>query len=270
MPAVYKITNVQSNQMYVGSTINIEQRKTQHFSSLRNNSHHCVFLQRAFNKYKEDNFVFEVVALFESEDTCREFEQLVLDEAYDSLYNTSKTAGGGDLISYHPDKEAIIQKRTVTQKNRTDNMTAEERKTFYGKFGRDNGMFGKNHSEETKKLMSEIGTQRYLKNGHALKDKTFEEIYGEDKALKLRGNLSELASKRTGDKNPFYGKTHSEETKKKMSEYRKANPLKANSRKVNVEGTVYSSCTEAAEAIGVSRSLIAYRVKSDKYNYSYC
>ncbi len=50
---------------------------------------------------------------------------------------------------------------------------------------------------------------------------TYEVFYGEDRAKELKHKLSENAKSRTGDKNPFYGKTYTNDTKKIISEANK-------------------------------------------------
>ena len=58
---VYKITNLINNKFYVGSSINLKQRKHAHFYSLKLGKHKSPYLQNAFNKYGIENFVFEVI-----------------------------------------------------------------------------------------------------------------------------------------------------------------------------------------------------------------
>ena len=55
---IYKIINKIDGRIYIGSTINFEKRKKKHLKDLKNNKHHNIFLQRAYNKYGVDNFVF--------------------------------------------------------------------------------------------------------------------------------------------------------------------------------------------------------------------
>ena len=58
---IYKITNIINNKLYIGKSINLFQRKSQHFSKLRKNEHKNFKLQGSVNKYGIDNFKFEVL-----------------------------------------------------------------------------------------------------------------------------------------------------------------------------------------------------------------
>lgn len=55
---VYMIFNLLNEKSYIGSAINIRKRITQHKSRLRNNKHDNRYLQKAWLKYKEINFIF--------------------------------------------------------------------------------------------------------------------------------------------------------------------------------------------------------------------
>jgi len=58
---IYKILNIKNNKVYIGSTTNFNKRKNEHLKRLRKNKHENKYLQRAFNKYKEDNIKFELI-----------------------------------------------------------------------------------------------------------------------------------------------------------------------------------------------------------------
>ena len=47
----YKIINKKTQKYYYGSSKNIYVRIIQHKSQLKNNKHHCVYLQNSYNKY---------------------------------------------------------------------------------------------------------------------------------------------------------------------------------------------------------------------------
>jgi group I intron endonuclease len=59
---IYKITNIVNNKFYIGSTNNLYRRKREHFRLLKQGKNHCKLLQRAYNKYGELSFTFEVIA----------------------------------------------------------------------------------------------------------------------------------------------------------------------------------------------------------------
>lgn len=58
---VYRIVCFATGKVYVGQTSNPKNRKLQHFGRLRRGEHHSPLLQRAYNKYGERAFYFEVV-----------------------------------------------------------------------------------------------------------------------------------------------------------------------------------------------------------------
>ena len=61
MAYIYQIINKLTQKRYIGETLNAEERKQRHFSDLRKNNHHSEKLQRAFNKYGEENFEFGII-----------------------------------------------------------------------------------------------------------------------------------------------------------------------------------------------------------------
>ena len=91
----------------------------------------------------------------------------------------------------------------------------EEIRTMYSKSvtGENNPMFGKIHSVETRRKISE---------NHADVSGENNPNYGKPRSDETKQKLSELRKgKFTGEDNPFYGKKHTEEAKQKMSEERK-------------------------------------------------
>lgn len=60
MIGIYTITCKDDNKVYVGQSQNIKRRFNMHKSHLRHQKHRNSYLQRAWNKYGENSFVFEV------------------------------------------------------------------------------------------------------------------------------------------------------------------------------------------------------------------
>lgn len=71
-------------------------------------------------------------------------------------------------------------------------------------------------TNEFKKIASESkkGDKHWLKRFvHPNKGKTYEEIHGKEKSLKLKKVLSEIGKQLKGNKNPFFNHTHNEKNK---------------------------------------------------------
>lgn len=60
-PGVYRIICETTSECYVGSTAYLTDRRSLHFQQLRRGVHANIHLQRAFNKYGEVEFLFEVL-----------------------------------------------------------------------------------------------------------------------------------------------------------------------------------------------------------------
>lgn len=66
---IYKIVNLANDKVYVGQTKEkFQKRFWLHRWKLRNGIHDNIHLQRAWNKYKENNFVFEVIEILPKEE----------------------------------------------------------------------------------------------------------------------------------------------------------------------------------------------------------
>lgn len=88
---IYKITNTANEKFYLGSSIQANRRWRQHKDDLRHGRHHSVILQRAWDKYGEATFSFEILELCER-DNLLEREQHYMD-ALKPHYNVEKKAG---------------------------------------------------------------------------------------------------------------------------------------------------------------------------------
>lgn len=65
---IYAIVHVASGDRYVGSTVVISERWAAHRCDLRHNRHHCVRLQKAWNKFGESTFEFRILRKLPSND----------------------------------------------------------------------------------------------------------------------------------------------------------------------------------------------------------
>jgi group I intron endonuclease len=92
---VYQIRCIANGKVYVGSAICFDQRWTNHRNQLRRGVHCSRYLQNAWNKYGENQFVFEVLELACAADLiCAEQEHLDRIQPFGSNgYNTCRLAG---------------------------------------------------------------------------------------------------------------------------------------------------------------------------------
>lgn len=75
---IYKILNILNRKYYIGQTFNFKNRKWRHKYLLNKNKHDNRYLQRAWNKYGEENFEFSVLEYCEK-DKLIEREQWWID-----------------------------------------------------------------------------------------------------------------------------------------------------------------------------------------------
>lgn len=93
---IYAITNIETSQVYIGSSKNIEQRFKQHKTLLNKGTHHSYKLQKAWNDHSSDSFVLSVLQEVEELTSLIEIEQQFIDQ-YKAWrdYNINKDASGG-------------------------------------------------------------------------------------------------------------------------------------------------------------------------------
>lgn len=63
---IYKITNVITNDIYVGKSLDINNRFKKHISDFKNNKNKNKYIQDDYNKYGLNNFKFEIIELCNS------------------------------------------------------------------------------------------------------------------------------------------------------------------------------------------------------------
>lgn len=217
---IYEIRNKNTNKVYIGSAIDITRRWNTHRNELTQNKHHNIYLQRAWDKYGDEAFEWNIIE--EVEDGLLEREQWFLDNK-SNKYNIGRVACGGDNLTNHPDKKDIIERRKISQRTFFDNLTTEEKKKIYGRNKENNGMWGQTHTDKVKNKLRKNAQQRY-DDGESWamyrEGKTNIEMYGEEVAGIISKKLSIVGKLRVGKKNPFYGKHHTEETKRTLREKR--------------------------------------------------
>lgn len=89
---IYQLSFSSSDKKYIGSAVDLAKRKREHKAFLTNGNHPNVHLQRAFNKYGEAEYRFDVVLICDR-GNCIMYEQTVMDSMAERLYNIAPKAG---------------------------------------------------------------------------------------------------------------------------------------------------------------------------------
>ena len=187
---IYRIRNKLDDKRYVGSTNDFEKGWIIRQQALRRGDFYNIHLQRAWNKYGEENFVFEIEEEVAGDNKILlVIEQIYLDEGFalGILYNIARKAGGGDL------GKEVNQKisKSHTGKKLSEEHKANIRKNLVG-------MLDKSHTDESKQKNSEWHLEYYESHDVWNKGKECPQLAGEN--------------------NGFYGKFHTEETKQENRE----------------------------------------------------
>lgn len=162
---IYQIKNVINGKRYIGSTVNLNQRFKDHKKLLRANKHPNKYLQSAWLKYGETNFIFELIEKTNNE------ELILKEQYYIDLYSThnkkigynlSKTAGS--TLGYKFSEDSKIKMSNSKINTSTQNnirKKAESTNHQYLNFhilkkenvDINNPFYNKTHSEEAKEKM---------------------------------------------------------------------------------------------------------------------
>ncbi|HID0768163.1 TPA: GIY-YIG nuclease family protein [Clostridium botulinum] len=116
---IYKIEQLSTNKIYIGSSKNIESRWKEHIRVLKNNKHHSWKLQRAWNRSKkESNFKLKIIEKVENNKDLFSREQYWLNfyQSYDeNNFNILTEAGaspkGVDFKKLKKKEQLYIKKQ---------------------------------------------------------------------------------------------------------------------------------------------------------------
>ncbi len=182
---IYCIENIINFKKYIGRAINIYGRKRSHFFALKNNIHHGNHFQRAWNKYGENAFIFYIIEICSIED-LNDREKFWISHfktfGYNGDFGYNETSGG--------DSNYIVSQET---KEKLRNAHLGHTLSLQHRENISKGNMGNHMSNETKTKISASHKKIYENN----------------------------PDKNNGSNNSFYGKSHTKESKSKISYSRK-------------------------------------------------
>lgn len=119
---IYQIINTVNGKRYIGSAVNLRQRRNEHWSKLARGIHHSKHFQSAWNRYGKEAFVFRVL-LFCAKPDLLFYEQLAMDGIRPE-YNVETVAGSSIGCIRTPETRAKISAKAKGRK-RSEEVTAK-------------------------------------------------------------------------------------------------------------------------------------------------
>ena len=160
MIGVYHIVNTKTGKRYIGSSVDIEDRWKDHKWYLKKGKHHSITLQRAWDKWGEDAFLWLVYQQCNDGSKALELEQEQLNlfdtiGRWEELYNISKDAAAPTRGR----KMSEEQKRKLSEANKGKVLSEEHRAKISAA---QKGRPGRKMSDEEKAKRSALykGTKR--------------------------------------------------------------------------------------------------------------
>jgi len=207
---IYLITNLDNNKKYVGLTkFSITERFYQHVKR-------GFLLTEAIKKYGEDKFFIELIEEVDTAGRAYELEQYYIKEYNTKVpYGYNLTDGGDGIFGWE-----VTEEYRQECSDRVKQLHKEKKV----------GMYGKNHSDETKRKMSVAskGKSKPWLIGRKLSPESIEKLrqinLGRVLSDETRKKISENHHDVNGENNPMYGKKHSPETIEKLREKAKNRP----------------------------------------------
>ena len=120
-PGIYAIVNRVSQHVYVGSAKSLIHRKHHHLRDLKAGTHKNHHLQRAYDCYGADAFLFGILEHVEHVEHLLTREQYYIDTV-NPEYNIARTAGSNLGMQFTPEHRAKISAKRLTHEHMPEQM----------------------------------------------------------------------------------------------------------------------------------------------------
>ncbi len=245
VPGIYCITCTVTSKFYIGSSINLHQRQYNHFRELQRNEHDNQYMQRAWNKYGSDAFIFEVLELVLVPEMLTTREQHWLDTLKpfgNKGFNMTPIAGSTLGRKFSPEAKEKIRIKALGRK------ISEEARQNMAESHR-----GSKRSAETRAKMSaaQIGNTKSL--GKKLSPERVEQM----RRINLGKKMSEESKRKMSESQK--GRKHSDETIEKI---RRA----SQGREQSTEARAKKSASVTKATLGKRKMLIVTSPEGIEYS----
>jgi hypothetical protein len=214
---IYEIINKINGKKYIGSSSNLNYRKNSHFRDLKNNKHHCKYLQNSYNKYGNENFTFNIIEIINYnedkiilKDNLLTKEQFYIDKFKNDkiLYNECLIAGSclGRKLTKEHKRKLSESKKSIRNPQYGRKYTDEEKDVLR--------QYSLNMSKESREKISKAGKGNNYRLGKKQSKESRKKISDSNKGKHNQKRSDETRKKIS---NAVKGRIVSEETKSKKS-----------------------------------------------------
>lgn len=196
MTGIYKITNTVNGKCYIGQSTDLPNRIRKHIKTLLNGTNRNEHLQNAYKKYGPGSFTIEIIEECSEEQLdAREIFWIDFYKSYDRNFGYNKTPGGKGGNGYF---EILAQKEKESLRQKMSESKTGMLNPIYGTYCYTDGV--------VIKYIKDTERAEYESNGW---------YRGVPDFVKVKESIAN-----SGTNNSFYGKHHSDDTKRKISENR--------------------------------------------------
>ena len=172
---IYCIENIVTHKKYIGQSINIYYRWRKHKEALNSNTHDNSYLQNSWNKYGQENFSFYIVEQCGCDQLNeREIYYIEYYNTLDRKFGYNLKTGGQDCPTYYNDEIKEKMRESIRNsynyndlRRRRSEITRQYWENQENKnriLGKNNVMFGKHHTDETKNKISKTKKSKHYES----------------------------------------------------------------------------------------------------------
>jgi group I intron endonuclease len=155
IPGIYCIENIVNGKKYTGKAYHIYRRWNAHRNELNGNRSRCEVLQRAWNKYGEENFRFTILIICERS-MLNDLEKFFIKNLHSHVSEGGYNIAWGGQSSFEGRHHTEESKQKLREAHIGTTMSEEaKQKDRESNMGEKNGFFGKHHTDEAKEKMSQ-------------------------------------------------------------------------------------------------------------------
>ncbi len=127
---IYMILNIVNGKFYIGSSVNVNKRLLHHKNALDSNRHCNSYLQKSYNKYSLDSFLFSIL------ETCEEKELIQKEQIWLDFHKTYNREYGYNICKFAGTSKGRVLTKEHRQNiskahlNRFKNMSIEDRLNY--------------------------------------------------------------------------------------------------------------------------------------------